>query len=221
VVAFEMARQLRESGDVVPDAFLFDAFLPNNEQAIEDGCARIRFVEGELPTVAPTPLHIHLRRMKKIGLLRVPVYLATHAFGAVSYQVRHTVERVRHRRAAAARAARLAELATAQANGEPGAWMGTEADPTHRRSMAVARDMLERYHPASYDGRIVHFTSLDGGSERTWVGLAANQEVHAIAATHLDILEEPFVATIADLMRARMAEADEMQRRDHALAATG
>jgi thioesterase domain-containing protein len=99
--------------------------------------------------------------------------------------------------------------------------MGTEADPTHRRSMAVARDMLERYHPASYDGRIVHFTSLDGGSERTWVGLAANQEVHAIAATHLDILEEPFVATIADLMRARMAEADEMQRRDHALAATG
>ncbi|HVT49686.1 MAG TPA: amino acid adenylation domain-containing protein [Vicinamibacterales bacterium] len=219
VVVFEMARQLRDEGERVPDAFLFDAFLPNNEQAIEDGYARIQFVDGEPPRVAPTPLRIHLRRMKKIGLWRVPAYLATHAFGAIAYQVMHAAERIRHRRTAAARAAQVAEMAAARATGEPGAWMGTEADPVHSRSMAIARDMIDRYYPAPYDGRLVRFSSLDGGSESTWVGLAANHEVHSIAAGHLDILEEPFVATIADIMRARMAAADareEARKRRHA-----
>jgi amino acid adenylation domain-containing protein len=208
VVAFEMARQLADAGEVVPEAFLFDAFLPNNEYALEDGWSRLQFVDGDVPFVARTPLRIHLRRIRKTGLLRLPAYLITHAWGALDYEVRHAIARARHRRGAAARAAFVAEMDAARATGEPGAWMGTEADPVHRRSMEVAREMIERYQPGAYQGRLVHFTSLDGGSERTWVGLATNQELHAIPANHLDILEEPFVATIAEIMRARMADAE-------------
>jgi amino acid adenylation domain-containing protein len=208
VVAYEMARQLTAAGEAVPHAFLFDAFLPNNERAIEDGYAPVRVVDGDIPFVDRTPLHIHLRRLRKMAPWRVPAYVVSHACGAMAYEARHAIERARHRWTASARAAFLAEMDAARATGELGAWMGTEADPVHRRSMAMARDLLDRYHPGAYDGHLVHFTSVDSDSALTWVGLAPNEERHAIPATHLEILEEPFVSTIAAIMRPRMADAD-------------
>ncbi len=179
VVAFEMAQRLRHDGERVEVLFLLDSYVGTGSKPF-----RIRRLQRRLGA--------QWRDLSRLGLRGKGAYILSGL-------------------------GRTARRITAPLRGG--------ADPGARNRRGELRGLAERvvaahgravlaYRARPYDGRIVLFTSdpeamtLARDPSDSWRELARGPfEVHPISAVHEEMLREPAVEQLADLMRDLADEA--------------
>ena len=197
VIAFEMARQLRQRGEEVSGPILlFDAFIKWDPALVDefDGGA----VGYELHRAS-----IHLKHASRLGrggaalyLLRRVVTNIPTAFGLLR---------------AVCRKARLKLTlceATIGAYAIAGRALGKPAliEEAQRRTMArflyATFRLLGGYRPTPLDARIALFKAAIGDDPQPgWEGLAlGGMTVHEMPGVHLDMMEEPAVLQTSSLV---------------------
>jgi thioesterase domain-containing protein len=77
-----------------------------------------------------------------------------------------------------------------------------------------SRLLVGRYQPDVYQGRAVLFRAVCAEDPvPLWTGLAlGGLEVHDMAGDHMDMMDEPTVGLVADVIRRRLDEADYEER---------
>jgi thioesterase domain-containing protein len=186
VVAFEMARQLREQGEeIAGPVLLFDAYLRNDSSSGDTSAPPSNsWLEGTKHKIA-----FHWARASQIGRVK-----------AVWYLLRTIVNTVRRRMAF--------EFLTiywnvAEVLGMPAPNELLETSFLER-FMKVSIQTLQDYKPQVYDGSIVLFKAADGNDPSpNWNGLAQKSMIVVeVPGKHLErMFDEPVVTTTAALVR--------------------
>jgi thioesterase domain-containing protein/acyl carrier protein len=179
-IAFEMARQLRAEGEKVNSLILLSARVRNNPYITEDA-AVLR------------PSRLDRAAVKGVGG-DIAGHLS-HLWRLARLSFRPKLEEVRrecvwHWRLLCRRP--------------------MPAELINARFMKASRSLMSRYRPDQYDGRIVFFrAATDKDPIPLWTGLALDGiEVYDTPGGHLEMLDEPTVGCVADLIRTHMARAD-------------
>jgi len=181
LLAFEVAQQLRRQGEDVAYLALFDSFLPN--------------------AVKRRPL-AWLAHQAKLALRRGPAA---------------TLQRIAARLRGAGRAGdagffdRMADEAGDATLAQTAAREGTTE--LRRARGAIYTHAKRAYRPAPYEGRMGVFRAADREffpgyrmePSLGWAPIATGElEVVDVPGTHLGVLEEPHVATLADALSQRL-----------------
>jgi thioesterase domain-containing protein len=206
VVAFEMARQLRAAGERVSSLFLFSPHIRNNPHAKRraagaGGPDRERFEECPWPR----RLARHLARCSRLEAEEAAQYVAEKTRG----QLRHFWKLARGAdrpiRRVLAESAREIEWQWRHLCGR-----AVPAEMINARFMTASHAMILRYRPGDYDGRAVLFRAArDEDPVPLWDGLArGGLEVYDTPGGHLEMLDEPTVEWVADIISQRIQEAD-------------
>jgi thioesterase domain-containing protein len=192
VVAFEMAQQLRATGEsMASPLLLFDAFVED-----PDGPARSRLHRAQdyLTSRFASHLDPELDQKATIGTRQVLSMAARHPAAVLRLPF------------AAARAIRWRIVKR---------WFWTEpisppeSNPVERTQDGIMERFLERsfqllrrYHPLPYDGSAALFIAEDGvNSEAGWSHVIRGPlDCHVLPGEHLEMLEEPSVVTTTELV---------------------
>ena len=189
-VALEMARMLREAGEVVDPLIIVDSWLWNTSDPVA--------VRAETHRQA-------LSRLSWVDRVR---YLAAKTRTTIAFHYRTTCDRLR---AYPAYRRRAREVARAKRRGIP-------ASP-HTRDWNFLRTSIalaNQHQPRPYDGRIVlirsatYATSPWISSEQAeymgWRGIAVGDlEILDLPGTHLEMFEPPIVADLVKIVRERLS----------------
>jgi thioesterase domain-containing protein len=203
VLAFEMARQLRSQGEEVGPVLLFDAFVLNNV---------VGYATGVSPTFIPVPvapfkqrLATHLARASQLGI-----------WGSVKYVSRLVATNVLSEVYVASRGLQRKLKTRVRALADEIQWQirarraPLPLEVVQQRIMGgflkASERLLRAYTPGVYDGRIVLFNAHDTDNAAPyWAGLAQGGMVECeLAGSHLDMMEEPAVRTIATLVTQQL-----------------
>lgn len=214
VIAFEMARQLCAQGEEISGpVLLFDAFVFNNPFA---GMTRPGASSQSQAAYLKGRIGHHLRSVTGLGMEAAARYLLrkirdnlTDILRVVPNSIEVLLRRIQRRYADLRKELkwRLAELRG------PRMPLEERQRLTMERYLKVSERLLARYRPGVYEGCIVVFKAVEGpDSEPHWTGLARGGMVcHAMAGTHLDMMEEPAVAVTAALVAGHLDEAPSAQ----------
>lgn len=196
IVAFEMARQLRAQGEKIDSLFLFSPHVRNNPHADRDGALA-------------NPANRRWRHRIGTHLVRLS-QLETGA--AVKYVIRKIVGHLSHpwRRRQTCR--RLLRLKVDEIRrGIDWRWCvlwrrAISAELINDRFMKASHALVSQYRPGDFDGRAILFrAATDEDPVPLWTGLALDGlEVHDTPGGHLDMLDEPTVGSVADLIRPHL-----------------
>jgi thioesterase domain-containing protein len=188
VVAFEMARQLRRQGQQVATLFLLGSYVWNNphrEAAAAEGGTLPTRVRRRLARLLPAEARAAAWQQRPDGtmpasVLQRGVNLLALAKGEIAW-----------------RWAALGRRAIAPKT-------------IHDRYLRASRLLISQYWPGDYEGRVVFFRATDDRDPvPVWQGLAAGGfALHEVEGRHTDLMREPMVDAVADLMRGYIDRAD-------------
>ena len=96
---------------------------------------------------------------------------------------------------------------------EPAADTAAGPVSTYLQLTAASLQLLARYRPGNFDGRLVLFRAANDYDPRPmWAGrIDGGVQTHDMPGGHLDMLEEPIVSTTAALLREHLELADREQ----------
>ena len=189
VIAFEMARQLRESGEQVGLLALFEAATRKGA----DGEGRWRRLRAGAGFARNLPVWLRDNLSQRRDALWKRTLVRARA------QARATWREVSGRRQGAADSQALLED-----------FLGdTSYLPDWARAVRAAHlEALRRYHPQVYDGRVTLFRvralplTLAYDPELGWGGLAAGGvEIVIVEGSHDNLLREPYAQSLAAELR--------------------
>ena len=195
VIAFEMAQQLRASGNEVGPLFLFDSFVLNNPHA--QGTERF------------TPLSLSRRLSSRFESAYGMADMTRIAF-------RLWADRSRYLSRLFKALSRVMHSATKRLTGPLDTLLtGSEHAriPVNERErllrdgwIKITEGLMRRYVPDVYDGSIVFFKATESDDpEPLWTGLATGGiTIHKLPGRHLDMLKEPTVSKTASLVREHL-----------------
>jgi len=193
VVAFEMARQLRASGDSVCSVLLFCPELLTGQRAADAGRSRLS-----------RRVAFHLNAVSQLETGQALRYISSKILNNAGSEALGVLRWIRD------------ENRSAQVGVEPGGGKqpGAKREPlvpelTYRCivNMRAAVRLLVKYKPEPYEGSIVMFRGArDRDPVPEWEGLArGGMHLHDAPGGHLDLLEEPTVGSIAAIVKQHLA----------------
>ena len=207
VLAFEIANQLRAAGDRVDALVLFDAHVSDPRVAdVDEAVAHYDVVTRRLLEYVPVPdggkNRGHFDAVRAVGqIVRRPSVLRgvlIRGKHSISWRIQQTYLGQGLRQKLDAIRLRGASLTAVQ-------------DAATERSIHASLRMIRRYRPLPYDGDALLFTASHGFDPAPgWRAVIRGElAVHHSAGEHLEMLEEPDVATTARVVRAYLEAADQ------------
>jgi len=186
VIAFEMARQLRASGDCVGSVLLFCPPLLTGQRAAELVERRLgRRVASHLSTAS----QLQPRQAARYVSNKILNTVASNALGVIRW---------------------------IRAQSDGGKQRGARPEPvspelTFRSivNMRASVRLLVKYRPEPYEGSIVLFRGAqDRDPLPDWKDLARGDlHLHDAPGGHLELLEEPIVGSIAEIVKSYLRSA--------------
>lgn len=200
VAAFEMARQLRSSGEQVGAVFLFSAFLWNT--AADDGAGVVWVKSGAAPLQRRIASQLaHASELPAGAAIRfVSEKVLTNVASEAAAGIRHL------RRGIGGIATDIADEITRTHERTRGRQVPPALTFRCAANLRTGNRLLARYVPRPHDGPIVLFrAAADDDPSRGWSRVAqGGMVVHDMPGGHLDMMEEPVVATTANLVLAHV-----------------
>jgi amino acid adenylation domain-containing protein len=212
VVAFEMARQLKQAGEEVALVALFNAANPaahfgdsayaDDEETIAETAA------AGSPTMLarsiPTGWGRHAQQLRHLRWREKPSYMRDAISAALAWRLRKYRQHLRP--------LRMKRDALMQAACLMSASSGLRIPPALRRhyALAVTHWAERHYVPQSYSGRILVFSGngLYVQPSAGWHGLASDLVLHVVPGRHrtpAQIMREPGIAFVARELNAEIA----------------
>lgn len=189
VVAFEMARQLRDANQEVALVALFDAYAPGYVPEVgkhETGTPSERLRERFLR---------HRGAIQGLTLREKISYVLTRARALLSERTRGFIARLTDR----------IGRRTWKASYRLHLLIGRQFPQAYRYVAEASRQALRSYKPRAYDGKVTLFRSADqsGDPALGWSALAgAGLEIHEVPGNHRSIVREPSVRALAEKLGA-------------------
>ena len=213
VIAFEMARQLRQQGLEVPMVALFNAANPalhlGGAAADDDeGGAETAVVQSKQSAHGTGHLGItgHWQRMRRLNRNEVPAYVGLALKSALRWRIQPLRQKLRRFTAKPNRFWEICCLVYTR--------LGGRVPPMLRwfYILGITHWAERHYVPQMYPGKLTVFTGEGLFNDPTagWKGLAVEVETCVIAGQHripAQMMYEPAVCELAEHLRARIPSA--------------